>query len=124
MSKKRQERKFSSTYFLIWKTIKKIPYGKVATYGQIARVAGLGRQPRMVGYALHATPKEIEIPWHRVINSQGKISLPREDGRYDLQKTLLENEGIVFRKEKVNLKVFQWKPGELKDQKLEFPGNI
>jgi methylated-DNA-protein-cysteine methyltransferase-like protein len=100
----------SSKYPKIWETIKKIPRGHVATYGQIARLSGFGGHARLVGYALYATPAQIKIPWHRVINARGKISLPKEDGRYDLQKTLLEVEGIVFRGERVNLKKYQWNP--------------
>lgn len=100
----------SENYRKIWDIIIRIPHGKVATYGQIASLAGLGGHARLVGYALHATPDELQIPWHRVINAQGRISLPREDGRYDLQKTLLEAEGIVFIREKINLKKYRWRP--------------
>lgn len=108
----------SEKYEKIWATVACIPYGNVATYGQIARVAGLGRQPRMVGYALHALPPGFDIPWHRVINAGGRISLPVEDGRYDLQKTLLENEGVVFKNGKVDLKRFRW--NDLLDE-TQFP---
>lgn len=86
----------------------KIPHGKVATYGQIARLAGLGNHARMVGYALHASPPGINIPWHRVINSQGKISLSKEDGRYDLQRSLLEDEGVELIRDRINLKKYRW----------------
>ena len=62
-------------YQQIYQTVQQIPYGKVATYGQIARLAGFPGYARQVGYALHATPAGIEIPWHRVINAKGEISL-------------------------------------------------
>ena len=62
-----------NVYKLIYDVIAQIPKGKVATYKQIAIMAGLGRQPRMVGYALHKVPEHLKLPWHRVINSQGKI---------------------------------------------------
>lgn len=101
----------SEKYVIIRNVISRIPYGKVATYGQIARLAGFGGHARLVGYALHATPEEVRIPWHRVINSRGEISLPKEDGRYDLQKALLENEGVVFHRERVDLNKFQWRAG-------------
>lgn len=101
----------SENYRKIWDIINRIPHGKVATYGQIALLAGLGGHARLVGYALHATPNEIQIPWHRVINAQGRISLPRENGQYDLQKTLLEAEGIIFIQEKINLKKYRWQSG-------------
>ena len=97
------------TYSLIWQAVKKIPRGKVATYGQIARVAGMDGQARLVGYALHNIPHGMEIPWHRVINSKGMISLPRLTGGYERQKKLLQKEKIMLRSEKVDLKIFGWK---------------
>ena len=102
----------SENYRKIWEVVRRIPPGKVATYGQVARLAGLGGQARMAGYALHAAPEEIGIPWHRVINARGQISLPRENGQYDLQKTLLEAEGIVFRNETVDLQRYRWRSGQ------------
>ncbi|MCB0303789.1 MAG: methylated-DNA--[protein]-cysteine S-methyltransferase [Calditrichaeota bacterium] len=99
----------SEKYRRIWATVARIPYGKVATYGQIARLAGLGGHARMVGYALHATPEAIEIPWHRVINARGTISLPKETGHYDLQKSLLEAEGVEFAGERINLGEYRWR---------------
>lgn len=98
----------SEKYRRIYDAVRQIPYGQVATYGQIARVAGLPGQPRQVGYALHASNAELELPWHRVINASGKISLPVESGHYDLQRTLLEGEGIEFNRDKVSLSRFQW----------------
>ncbi|NIW78472.1 MAG: methylated-DNA--[protein]-cysteine S-methyltransferase [Calditrichae bacterium] len=106
--------RFSKKYQKIWNIIREIPYGKVATYGQIARLAGLGEHARMVGYALHSAPDSLEIPWHRVINARGEISLPKEDGRYDLQKALLEKEGVTFVNGKINLKKYGWNPIRVK----------
>lgn len=97
-----------SNYEIIWETIRHIPKGKVATYGEIAEQSGLPRQARLVGYALHNTPHGLDIPWHRVINSQGKISLPKHNGSYIKQKKLLMKEGIVFVKERVDLKKYGW----------------
>jgi methylated-DNA-protein-cysteine methyltransferase-like protein len=97
-----------SNYDLIWKTICRVPHGSVATYGQIARVAGLDGHARLVGYALHALPRGSNVPWHRIISSTGKISLPGVSGRR--QRHLLESEGIQFQPSgKINLKLFQWK---------------
>lgn len=93
---------------LIWRQIKKIPPGKVATYGQIARLAGIDGHARLVGYALHGLPRNSGVPWHRVINSQGHISVPGIPGR--LQRRLLEKEKVVFSPAgKIDLKRFQWK---------------
>ena len=95
-------------YERIWQFVKQIPRGKVATYGQIARIAGIEGHARFVGYALHGLPQNAGIPWHRVINSQGRISLSGPSARR--QRRLLESEKIEFsRAGKINLKVFQWK---------------
>jgi len=76
-----------------------IPPGKVMTYGQIAEMAGNPRASRAVGYAMRAIPRGIDIPWHRVVNSRGEISLRRtmqgDDDRF-LQRVLLEAEGVEF----------------------------
>ena len=97
-------------YEVIWNLVKKIPAGKVATYGQIADLAGLEGHARFVGYALHGLPKNSKIPWHRVINSQGRISLPGASARR--QRNLLEKEKIVFSPAgKVDLKKYQWSAG-------------
>jgi len=85
-----------------------IPKGKVATYGLIAQIEGTCT-PRMVGYALSNAKQELELPWHRVINSSGRISL-KEPESVDLQRTLLLSEGVVFTGDKVNLKMFLWRP--------------
>jgi methylated-DNA-protein-cysteine methyltransferase related protein len=98
----------------IYAIVKKIPRGKVATYGQVAALAGLGRGARQVGTALRVTPENIKIPWHRVINAQGRISVRIKDwrsGSDDLQKILLEAEGVEFDgTQKIDLRHFQWKP--------------
>jgi len=65
-----------STHGRIHKVVSRIPRGRVATYGQIARLAGLARQARLVGYAMHALPAGTRLPWQRVVNAQGAISLP------------------------------------------------
>ena len=98
----------SDTYGKIWSTVRKIPRGKVATYGQIARLSKLPRQARLVGYALHSLPYGIEIPWQRVINAQGRISFPEQSHSYKKQKELLTKEGILFNKGRINLKRFGW----------------
>jgi methylated-DNA-protein-cysteine methyltransferase-like protein len=93
----------------IYSVVKQIPEGRVATYGQIATLAGYYRQARQVGYALHAVPSD-DIPWHRVINAQGKISLNHEMGGA-VQRKMLENEGVVFSPAGIiALRLFQWQP--------------
>ncbi len=102
-----------STYDLIYKTVRQIPAGKVATYGQIADLAGIYGKARLVGYAMFQVDTvSNDIPWYRVINAKGEISYSnlREGGDY-LQKRLLEEEGIEFNSAgKINLSQFQWQP--------------
>jgi len=88
-------------------TIESIPRGKVATYGQIAGMAGNPRASRVVVWTLNSS-KSKNLPWYRVINSRGTISLKRGHG-YEEQKKLLEAEGVIFNEnDKINLKQFQW----------------
>ena len=85
-----------------------IPRGRVATYGQVAREAGLPRRARLVGRVLAELPRGSRLPWHRVVNAQGRIS-PRGDGSSPrTQKTRLRAEGVRFRGERVELKRFLW----------------
>jgi len=90
-------------YEIIYEMVKRIPKGKVATYGQIARLCGLREHARLVGYALHNLKPTSDVPWQRVINSKGMISLPSQTGAYERQKKLLEKEGVVFKKKKIDL---------------------
>ncbi len=89
-----------------------IPYGKVASYGQIAKMAGLPKHARLVGYVLKHMDSEAEIPWHRVINSQGKISLSKLNNQGEnIQRLKLLAEGVMVIGDKINLKQYQWKNG-------------
>jgi methylated-DNA-protein-cysteine methyltransferase-like protein len=99
------------SYARIYAAIRKIPRGRVTTYGTIARLAGLPGQARLVGYALHALTSTSPMPWHRVINAQGKLSLVR-DGKSSgiTQRLLLEREGVrVAAGSRVSLKQYGWK---------------
>lgn len=104
-----------SAYDIIYQTVRKIPAGKVATYGQIADLAGLYGKARLVGYAMFQIDTvSDDIPWHRVINAKGEVSYSssREGGDY-LQKHMLEQEGIKFNSAgKINLSQYQWKPND------------
>jgi methylated-DNA-protein-cysteine methyltransferase-like protein len=84
----------SSSYQRIYAVVRRIPEGRVATYGQVASLAGLAGHARQVGYALHALPGGTAIPWHRVVNAKGGISLRSMPGGELVQRGLLEREGI------------------------------
>ncbi|MFX0171940.1 MAG: MGMT family protein [Candidatus Hodarchaeota archaeon] len=95
--------------------IKQIPKGKVATYGQIATYAGNPRASRQVAWLLHSSSRKENLPWHRVINSRGRISLP-QNGGYEMQKSLLEQEGIKFNKnDTIDLNQYLWQIFKKKD---------
>lgn len=119
MSRRRSTtRDAPSTHERIYAAVRRIPRGTVATYGQVAQLAGLPRQPRLVGYALHALSSGTTVPWHRVINARGMVSI-RSDGTASLsQRLLLEREGIVFdARGRVALGRFGWKPARSSQRK-------
>ena len=93
----------------VYNAVRKIPKGRVATYGQIARLAGDPRKARIVGWALHSNPYKGEVPCHRVVNRNGNLSGAFAFDGMDEQKRLLEMEGIVFEKDgSVDLKKYKW----------------
>ena len=101
----------SNSYQRIYAVVRRIPEGRVATYGQVASLAGLAGHARQVGYALHALPKGTAIPWHRVVNADGEISLRSMPGGELVQRGLLEREGIrLDPRGRVPLARVRWRP--------------
>ena len=101
----------SSSYQRIYAVVRRIPEGRVATYGQVASLAGLAGHARQVGYALHALPGGTAIPWHRVVNAKGGISLRSMPGGELVQRGLLEREGIPLDpRGRVPLARMRWLP--------------
>lgn len=101
----------AGSYTAIYAAVRRVPRGKVASYGLVALVAGLPGRARQVGYALHALPAGSGVPWHRVLNARGEISLPAAEGHGGLQRALLEQEGVRFDPwGRVDLDRFGWKP--------------
>jgi methylated-DNA-protein-cysteine methyltransferase-like protein len=103
---------------LILAAVRQIPRGRVSSYGQIAAVAGLPRRARLVGTVLRTHPNTRGLPWHRVINSGGRISFPSGSDAHARQRKLLEREGIVFIGERVNMKKFGWPRNDNLDELL------
>ncbi len=99
-----------SRYERIYRVVRRIPRGRVATYGQVAELAGFPGQARSVGYALSALD-ERSVPWQRVVNAQGKISTRAEREAEELQRVLLEGEGVEFSSDgSISLPRFGWRP--------------
>lgn len=94
----------------IWDTIARIPRGRVATYGQIADIAGYVKRPRLTAQALRHVPETRSIPWFRVINAQGRIAIPEGSAGYREQQRRLEAEGVEFVKGRVDFARFRWRP--------------
>lgn len=102
----------SDSYSRIYAVVRRIPRGRVATYGQVAALAGLAGQARLVGYALHAVAEESRVPWHRVVNAEGRISIHGADSASTTQRLRLEQEGVRFdARGRVRLKEWRWNEG-------------
>ena len=97
-----------STFERIYDVVRQIPYGKVATYGQVAALAGSKRWSRVVGYALHSNSDPENIPCYRVVNRFGEVSKAFAFGGENRQMELLKAEGIEFKDGRVDMKRFQW----------------
>ncbi len=96
----------------IYAVIRRVPRGRVTTYGEVAALAGYPGHARQVGYALHALPAGSALPWHRVINSAGRLSLPPEAGGAE-QRLRLVAEGVMVQVGgRVNLTQFRWRPAQ------------
>lgn len=100
----------TDNYQRIWNVAALIPAGKVASYGQVADLAGLPGRARMVSKALRSAPAGLELPWFRIINAQGKISLMKHSEGYNEQRERLLMDGVKVQEGKVDMKVYQWQP--------------
>ncbi len=94
----------------IIQVVHQIPAGNVATYGQVAELAGLPGAARLVGHTLKRLPSGSALPWHRVINSSGRISLPHGSPAYQRQSECLHAEGVILVNGRISLKRYRWQP--------------
>ena len=100
-------------YERVWAFVERVPSGRVVTYGQVALELGSPAAARAVGYALRVLPAETAVPWWRVINSKGGISLRGRGPQADLQRSLLGGEGIAFGSDgTTDLRRFRWWPDD------------
>ena len=108
----RGARRREGVFARITSVVSRIPRGRVATYGQVARLADLPGQARLVGYALAGLPPQSRVPWHRVVNAQGRVSLRRDGGpESHVQRRRLQREGIAFDAfGAIALGRFRWRP--------------
>ena len=114
MSTNSESRAASQTEFnrfvkAVWQVVDGIPPGHVLTYGEVARLAGMSRAARRVAQAMRRAPRGMKLPWHRVVNAQGKISLPPDSSGYRRQRERLEQEGVVFLNGKIDLDKFGYR---------------
>ncbi len=116
MSNERERR-----YKRIRETIADIPRGNVASYGQIAEIAGIPRGARQVGYALRTLPEGHEVPWHRVLQSSGRIAFDPDSRQFATQRRRLESEGVAVIGGRVDMKRYRWQPDL--DELLWKPGS-
>ncbi len=94
----------------IWQVVLAIPAGKVASYGQVAAMAGLGRQARFVGRALGKLPAGHSVPWFRVLRSTGQIAFPPGSPAYERQVDLLRHDGVEVVNGRVSMSRYRWTP--------------
>jgi methylated-DNA-protein-cysteine methyltransferase-like protein len=105
------EERVPSFYTLVYDLVRKVPPGQVVTYGQVAVLLGAPAAARATGYALHFLPQGSDVPWWRVVNAAGGISLRNRGAQADLQRNLLEREGVTFGPgEKIDLRRYRWWP--------------
>jgi methylated-DNA-protein-cysteine methyltransferase-like protein len=103
----------SDRYLKFYAIVSLIPKGQVATYGQVATLAGFPGQARQVGYALNSLTDDFDIPWQRVVNAKGQISVRAEPIFEAIQRQILESEGVIFGNSgRIDLSKYQWKPGD------------
>jgi methylated-DNA-protein-cysteine methyltransferase-like protein len=91
-------------------TVADIPAGSVASYGQIAEIAGITRGARQVGYALRMLPSDSDVPWHRVIQSSGRIAFDKGSRAYNRQSRRLIMEGVVILEGRIDMRKYRWQP--------------
>nr|WP_245635135.1 MGMT family protein [Marinobacterium profundum] len=92
----------------IWQVVARIPPGRVCSYGQVAELAGLPRRARLVGRILSRLPQGSRLPWHRVVNARGELSLPQGSAGELRQRSLLETEGVCFLRGRISLALYRW----------------
>jgi len=108
-----------SRYTRIYRVVRRIPRGRVATYGQVAELADLPGCARQVGYALHALGPDSDVPWQRVVNARGEISPRSQPGIEPMQQRLLEGEGVEFdSRGRVDLSRARWRPRSRRERRL------
>jgi len=112
LNRPRRAPRTSGTHARIHAVVKRIPRGRVATYGQVAALAGLAGRPRLAGYALHALPEGSPLPWHRVLGAGGRLTLAKLDpAAATTQRLRLEREGVRFTaRGRVDMEAFAWRP--------------
>jgi methylated-DNA-protein-cysteine methyltransferase-like protein len=93
----------------VWQVVESIPRGHVLTYGEVARLAGMSGAARRVSQAMRRAPKGRQLPWHRVINAQGRIAFPPDSSGYRRQKELLQEEGVLFQGDRIDLQRFGYR---------------
>lgn len=107
-----EQQRLPGRYQLIYAAVLQVPQGRVASYGDVAALAGMPDHARMAGYALHHLAEDSPVPWHRIVNSQGVLSIGKsKPGHEQLQRQLLEAEGVGFKDNgRVDMKNYRYRP--------------
>jgi methylated-DNA-protein-cysteine methyltransferase-like protein len=110
LDKNKSKKSWASFYEKVYEIVRRIPRGKVTTYGAIAETIGMKSSSRLVGQALRSMPEEMDIPAQRVINRNGLLTGAHQFGGYERMRWMLEREGVSFKGDAVDMKKYFWKP--------------
>jgi methylated-DNA-protein-cysteine methyltransferase-like protein len=100
--------KIDPSFAAIYAAIRRVPRGKVSSYGAIAQLAKLPRRARLVGTALRKSPRSLNLPWYRIVTASGRLAFPVGSDAYRTQRTRLEREGVRFANSKIDMRLYAW----------------
>ena len=112
------DKNFAAIYAAIYAAVRRVPKGRVCSYGGVAQLAKLPRRARLVGTALRNSPSSLKLPWYRILTSSGRLAFPVGSDPYKKQRTHLEREGVEFKRNKVDMDEYGWPSREVELDEL------
>jgi methylated-DNA-protein-cysteine methyltransferase-like protein len=115
---KKSGKKTTDPYEPIYSAIRRVPRGKVSSYGAIAQLAGLPRRARLVGTVLRNSPASLKLPWHRIVTSSGRLAFAVGSDPFKIQQSRLKREGVRFLNNKIDMRIYAWPPRDIQLDEL------